>query len=56
MLESVAEARHGDLYKKNVNPALVARRANAEDRPDRVIASPSGKHSAGYSAYLLNLH
>jgi hypothetical protein len=38
-----------------LNPAFSARRANAEDRQDRVIASPTGKHAAGASAYLLSL-
>jgi hypothetical protein len=39
-----------------LNPALVARRANAEDRPNRVIASPLGNHSAGDTACLLDFH
>jgi hypothetical protein len=38
--------KHGDLYTKNLNPALVARRANAEDRPHRVIASLPGEYNA----------
>lgn len=46
MLKSAAEEQRGDVHSKNLNPALVARRANAEDRQDRVIASPSGKDPA----------
>ena len=55
MLEFAAEGLNGDLYTKNLNPALVARRANAEDRPDRVIASPPGKYSAEDFTCLLDL-
>jgi hypothetical protein len=50
-----AEAIYGDLYKKNMKPVLVARRANAEDQQDRIIASPAGEETAGESAYLAKL-
>jgi hypothetical protein len=55
MLESAAEEQHGDLYTKNLNPAAVARRANAENRQDRVLASLSGNGSAEDSTSLLEL-
>jgi len=55
VVECAAEAIYGALCKKNLNPALVARRANAEDQQDRLIAFPPGKETAGHSAYLVKL-
>jgi hypothetical protein len=51
----LGRGKHGEIYWENLIPALVARRANAEDRQDRVIASPSGKLTAGDSARRLSL-
>jgi hypothetical protein len=42
MLKSAAEEYYGDIYKKSLTPALVARRANAGKQYCRIIASLSG--------------
>ena len=55
VLESAPEEIHGHVYQKNLNPALVARRASAENRKLRIVSSSSGKRLAEDTARVMTL-